>query len=139
MPGCTEAETSAAPEISAGAWFNTDELKLADLKGKLVVVEFWATWCPPCRASIPHLKELHDKYNEKGLVLISLSNEKKETVEPFVQKAGMTWAVAAESNSGGDYGVRGIPHAAVVKDGKIIWKGHPMSGLDKVIEENLSK
>jgi thiol-disulfide isomerase/thioredoxin len=135
VPGCTQGKTGAAPEVNAGKWLNTESFKLADHKDKIVVVEFWATWCPPCRASIPHLKKLHETYKDKGLVLVSLSNEPVDTVTEFGKKADMTWIVGAESNSGSDYGVSGIPSAFIVVNGEIVWNGHPMGGLDAEIEK----
>lgn len=135
VPGCTQSKTGPAPEVSAGKWINADSFKLADNSDKIVVVEFWATWCPPCRKSIPHLKELHEKYSDKGLVIVSLSNEPVDTILEFNKKAGMTWIVGAESNSGQAYGVTGIPAAFIVVDGNIVWNGHPMGGLDAEIEK----
>jgi thiol-disulfide isomerase/thioredoxin len=138
VPGCSQSEGGAAPEISADAWLNTEPIKIADLTGKLIVVEFWATWCPPCRASIPHLKKMNDEYKDKGLVLISLTQEPMDKVEGFAKKAGMDWAVGTGSKSGSDYGVQGIPHAFIVKDGKIAWRGHPMSGLDEEVKKHIA-
>jgi thiol-disulfide isomerase/thioredoxin len=116
------------PEIKAEGWFNAEKgPTLADLKGKVVVVEFWATWCPPCRKSIPHLIGLHEKYAKKGVTIVGLSNEPKDTVEPFVQAQKMNYIVGWGSKSAGDYGVRGIPTAFVIgRDGKVAWQGHPM-------------
>ena len=128
----------AAPEISAGKWYNTSPLSLSKLKGKVVVVEFWATWCGPCVKSIPHLKEIHSKYSSKGVVLVSLSGESAAAVTPFVKDKGMTYAVGAESETSEKYSVTGIPHAVVVgRDGKVAWEGHPMNGLDQAIEAAL--
>lgn len=135
MPGCTQ-EGSEAPEISAGVWFNSEGTTLADNHDKVVIVEFWATWCPPCRAIIPHLKELHETYKDQGVVLVSLSNEPEATVADFVKKAGMTWIIGAESNTGGDYGVRGIPASYIVVEGKIVWNGHP-NGVEAKLKEIL--
>jgi thiol-disulfide isomerase/thioredoxin len=127
-----------AIEIQAGKWLNTQPLKLSALKGKVVVIEFWATWCGPCRASIPHLKELNAKYASKGLTLVSLTDERAEVAEPFVKQNGMDYPIGTDSSTGEAYGVTGIPHAVVVgKDGKVAWEGHPMSGLDKAIEAAL--
>ncbi len=127
-----------AIEINAGKWLNTQPLKLSSMKGKVVVVEFWATWCGPCRASIPHLKELNAKYASKGLTLVSLTDERAEVAEPFVKQNGMDYAIGTDSTTSNDYGVTGIPHAVVVgKDGKVAWEGHPMNGLDKAIEAAL--
>lgn len=127
-----------AIEINAQSWLNTKPVKLSGLKGKVVVVEFWATWCGPCRASIPHLKELNAKYASKGLTLVSLTDEGAEVAGPFVKQNGMDYAIGTGSTTGEDYGVTGIPHAVVVgKDGKVVWEGHPMSGLDQAVEAAL--
>lgn len=133
---------AAPPEIKAAGYINgADGLSLASLKGKVVVVEFWATWCPPCRKSIPHLIELHEKHKDKGLTIIGLSDEGKDVVAPFAEKMKMTYVVGFGSQSGGDYGVKGIPTAFVVgADGKLVWSGHPMQGdFEKAIEEALAK
>ena len=127
-----------APEINAGSWYNADgkKVSLADLKGKVTVVEFWATWCPPCRKSIPHLNKLHKKYKDKGVVIIGLSNEKSDTVKKFVKKQNMKYIVGAGSKSGGTYGVSGIPTAFIIgADGTLLWKGHPMNGMDAALEK----
>lgn len=143
VPGCTQGENAVAPEVTAGKWFNVDSFSLADNKDKIVVVEFWATWCPPCRKSIPHLKKMSEEYADKNVVIVSLSNEPSATIEKFMGKADMPWIIGAESKSGGDYGVSGIPSAFIVVDGKIVWNGHPMGGLEeelkKVVEAKSSK
>ena len=122
-----------------------DAVDLAVGKGKQVyVVEFWATWCPPCRDSIPHLTELQKKFKDKGVTIVGISDETAAKVEPFVKKMAetMDYVVALDSDrktSGdymGAYGQNGIPTAFIVdKEGRIAWVGHPMSGLDTAIEE----
>ena len=79
-----------APEISAKSWFNApSNLSLAALRGKIVVVEFWATWCPPCRTSIPHLNALQKDWASKGVVIIGLTDEHKAKVKQFMKKLPM--------------------------------------------------
>ncbi|GIW72410.1 MAG: hypothetical protein KatS3mg102_1952 [Planctomycetota bacterium] len=137
-------EGDAAPEIEAAKWYNVDKPPtLAALKDKVVVVEFWATWCPPCRRSIPHLNELHGKYKDKGLVVIGLSNEDPDAdkVKAFIQEniesgKKMTYAVGFGSETARKYGVRGIPTAFIVVGGKITWSGHP---LDPRFENAIEK
>lgn len=100
------AETSAAkvpskPEIGkpapvfSGRLLDKKLLKLEDLlkkKNKIILVDFWATWCPPCRGEIPHLQELYKEYHKKGLVIVSVNvNEDAETIESFIQKTEMPW------------------------------------------------
>lgn len=113
----------------------------------IVVVEFWATWCPPCRASIPHLTELQQKFKERGVIFVGLSNEPLETVKPFVEKMGdkMNYVVAIDDGNKtsagymGVFGVGGIPHAFVVdRSGAISWHDHPMADLDQAIEKALA-
>lgn len=125
-------------EINAATWYNTAEpLTLAGLRGKVVVLEFWATWCPPCRASIPHLIALHNQYKNNDVVIIGLTDEDDEAanVGAFVREMKMNYPVGTGSTSGRAYGVRGIPTAFVIaRDGSVAWQGHPMKGLDAAIE-----
>ncbi|MCX7005179.1 MAG: TlpA disulfide reductase family protein [bacterium] len=131
-----------APEIGARKWLNTPgNVTLKDLADKIVVVEFWATWCPPCRKSIPHLIELNAQYKDKGVVFIGLTNEdyKKANIAKFVKEMKIDYIIGTASDAGKKYGVEGIPTAFVVgKDGTILWSGHPMDGLDKALEAALA-
>lgn len=122
-------------EVSAQKWLNAESFTLEANKDKIVVLEFWATWCPPCRASIPHLKEMSDKYKDKGVVFVSLTNEDvSDKLIKFCNANKMSWVIGLGSNSANDYGVRGIPHAFIIADGKIKWEGHPMDKMDSVID-----
>ena len=104
-------------------------------KGKNVfVVEFWATWCPACRASIPHLTELQEKYGDEGLVVLGISIEEPDDVTAFLNEAGakMDYAVAVDRSQKTAYSYmvpfdeNSIPHAFVVdKYGNLVWHGHP--------------
>ena len=82
-----------------------------EFKGKATIVEFWATWCPPCRASIPHLNEINKKFKDKGLVVIGISDETKEKVEKFQKDVPMEYHVAVGGAAiQGKFGINGIPH-----------------------------
>lgn len=135
QPAAQNAVGDTAPEIRAGEWLNSAPLTLAALRGRVVILEFWATWCPPCRTSIPHLITLSKSYAGKPVTFISLTQEDKSTVQQFMDNdpaMKMPYALACSSSSSAAYGVRGIPHAFVIgKDGKILWRGHPMSGQFK--------
>ena len=114
-------------EINAKGWINSEGVSLEKLKGKVVVVEFWATWCPPCRASIPHLVELRNKLDKNKVEIIGLTDEPKDKVEPFAKDMKMNYTVGWGSTSAGAYGVNGIPHAFIIgPDGLVAWDGHPM-------------
>ncbi len=113
-------------------------------KGKIYVVEFWATWCPPCLRSIPHLTEVAAKVKDKGVQIVGISNEKPEVVKPFVEKQGdnMNYVVAIDADSKvgtaymNAYGQGGIPTAFIVdKAGKVVWFGHPMADMEEVLEQ----
>jgi thiol-disulfide isomerase/thioredoxin len=138
-----------APKLKTGKWVQ-GEAVTAFAKDKAYIVEFWATWCGPCRTSIPHLNEIYQKFKDKGLVVIGQNvwENDEAQVKPFVEKMGdkMTYRVALDDKTGQEKGAmaetwmeaagqRGIPAAFLVgKDGKIAWIGHPMSLQESVIE-----
>lgn len=133
-----------APALHISKWLKGDSLSEFK-KGRVYVVEFWATWCKPCIAGMPHLSELARKYKKDVSVIGVSIKERKETtlanIEKFVAGMGdkMDYNVAIESGTAmGDnwmtaYGERGIPFSFVVdKEGRIAWCGPPKN-LDNVL------
>ncbi len=142
-----------APKLQTGKWVQGEPVKEFE-NGKAYVVEFWATWCGPCRVSIPHLNEIYTKYKDKGLIVIGQDcwERDDELVAPFVKKMGdkMTYRVALDDKKDNEKGKmaetwmtaagrRGIPSAFLVDTkGKIAWIDHPMQLKDKTIEDVLA-
>ena len=142
-----------APKLETGKWVQGEPVKEFQ-KGKAYIVEFWATWCPPCRASIPHLNEVFIKYKDKGLVVIGqdCSEQDDSRVAPFVKQMGdkMTYRVALDNKASDKQGQmaktwmkaagqQGIPSAFLVDTkGVIAWIGHPMQLKDQVIQDVLA-
>ena len=135
----------SAPELKISKWVKGDPAQISDNEKGIYVVEFWATWCPPCRTSIPHLTEIQNRFKDKNVTIIGVTDERENVVKPFVDNLGskMDYRVAIDQGATAAgymkaYGVNGIPHAFIVQNKKIIWHGHPMAGLDKTLEEVVS-
>jgi thiol-disulfide isomerase/thioredoxin len=123
------------PEIKLDEWISAQP----DTAGKPILLEFWATWCPPCRKSIPHLNELHEQYKDKSLVIIGVSDEDATVVKNFQKATEMKYPNGLSKDLVQKYGVNGIPHAFLIgKDGKLLWHGHPME-LNKTAIEGALK
>ena len=116
--------TALAPDFSL-ATTDGKTLKLSSYRGKVVIVDFWATWCPPCLKGIPDLIELKKKYGKKGFEVIGVSvdTESKDKVVPFIKEKGINYPVVyGDMNVYQQYGgIRSIPTSFVIdKNGKII-------------------
>ena len=129
----TNRQGEEAPEFSVAQWVS----KRPDMKNKTVVIDFWATWCGPCRAAIPHMNELQQTFSE-DLVCVGVSNESADAFKQGMSSRQLnkpntfaySLALDPSARMQRHFGVRGIPHCVVISpDGKVRWQGHP-SGLD---------
>ena len=132
-----------APGLDIDTWVKGEETTIES--GKVYVIEFWATWCGPCRKSIPHLTELQEQYEDAGLVIIGISDEEVGTVRPFVEKMGkrMNYIVATDRRDATKRawfkraGLQGIPAVFIVdRDGQLAFIGNPVdpqSQFDSVL------
>ncbi|WNC17204.1 thiol-disulfide oxidoreductase ResA [Brevibacillus brevis] len=90
---------SAAPNFSLQQ-LNGPEMALGDLKGKGVVLNFWGTWCEPCKKELPALQQQYNQFKDKGLVVIGVNiGESPVAVEPFVKQFGVNFPILLDSDS----------------------------------------
>jgi len=125
LPHCAREKKQpqgVAPDFTLKTLDNED-ISLSGFKGKVVLLDFWATWCGPCRESIPHLVQLQKTYQEKGFQVIGLSVDKGDgnAVRKFVKSMDIPYPVAiAPEDVARNYGVSSLPTTLLIdKQGKI--------------------
>ena len=138
------AEGKVAPEFSFPTPDGKNKLGPQDFKGKILVLDFWASWCGPCRAEIPHLKEAYKEYSTKGVAFFSVSIDKDDAAwRKAMKEENMPWAQAQAPKAGKDvmkqYQFSGIPYILVLdEEGKIVAKNLRGKALTDKLEELLS-
>jgi cytochrome c biogenesis protein CcmG/thiol:disulfide interchange protein DsbE len=119
------AELSGAAPAFTLVDVNGKSVSLADFKGKVVILDFWATWCPPCKREIPDFIKLQSEYGSKGVQIVGIALDQPGKVEAFVKDNGMNYPVLMGTNEvAASYGgVEAIPTTFIIdKSGKIVTK-----------------
>lgn len=139
---CSPSSAPGAPEAAAalsGRTLDGKTVSLSDYKGKVVLVDFWATWCDPCKAEIPELIKLHDNLGSKGFVLLGVSmDEEAEAVAPFAKKAQINYPVILNGSERAPKGwvVPGLPTAYLIgRDGTVLKRQFGSKSLPKLTAE----
>lgn len=134
-----------APELRVEDWVQGGPTPLSSLKGKVVLVNFWQTWCPHCKDELPHLAELYNKYKDKGFVVIGCTkNDKRQDekqLSDFLMEKPVPFPIArVNPSSSNDYAVTGIPAGALVdRKGIVRYRAHPSTFTPDKIEALLNE
>ncbi|HEX8653502.1 MAG TPA: TlpA disulfide reductase family protein [Pyrinomonadaceae bacterium] len=143
-----------APEISIQTWINSEPLTLADLRGRVVLLEFWATWCKPCQEMFPKLRKLHEEYGARGLSVVALTrhyfaqrgtaaseSEEIELIGKVVKDNGLEFpvGVALDERVQSLYGATGVPTLALIDRSGIVRYAHFGGGEDDRFDEILNR
>jgi thiol-disulfide isomerase/thioredoxin len=134
------SESAAAPELAAGEWINSAPLKLNDLRGRVVLVEFWTFGCINCRNTLPYVKSWHDRYQAKGLTVIGVHSpefdeeRRVENLRREVTSLGIRYAVVTDNDyqTWNAYHVEAWPTTFLLdKQGRIRWMHVGEGGYDQ--------
>jgi len=112
-----------APEFIVEKWLTPTP----EMRGKYVLIEYWATWCGPCRRSIPLLNEIHRRFGDR-LIVIAISDEPEEAVRALEEpRIEYHVAIDTQARMKKALGVTGIPHAIILEpEGYVVWEGYPL-------------
>ena len=141
LPHCGKKvkETGLAPDFTLKS-LEGQEINLASLKGKVVLLDFWATWCGPCRESIPHLVDLFKNYQVKGLEVIGMSLDKGEAdaVRRFIHSMSIPYPIVLTPEEvSRKFGVTALPTTLLIdKEGRIQEK---MIGFNSKIAKEMTE
>jgi len=116
-----------------------NKVTLSALKGKVVILDFWATWCPPCRAAIPRLIELYNKYQNQGLLVLGIALDERNEVIKLSKEMGINYPVLFDDKqTSRNYEIQSIPTLFVIdKKGKQVYKeiGFSEEGFSQMEEK----
>ncbi len=106
-----QAVAGMAPDFTLRT-LDGKQVTLSDLRGRPVLINFWATWCPPCRLEMPAMQRVYERHKDEGLVILAVNyRETEEQVRPFVEELGLTFSILLDrdGNVANQYRVLGLP------------------------------
>jgi peroxiredoxin len=130
----SDKERKAAPEFELKD-ADGKTVRLSDYKGKVVLLDFWATWCGPCKIEIPWFIEFERQYKDKGFAVIGVSMDEEgwTVVKPFVTELAINYRVLQGNDSTADLygGVSALPTTFLIdREGRVAWKHEGLAGKD---------
>ncbi|MDW8321473.1 MAG: TlpA disulfide reductase family protein [Armatimonadota bacterium] len=138
-------EGDAAPNITLNL-LNGETRSLADYKGKVVVLDFWATWCAPCRFTTPKMIQFHNRHRDQNVVVIGVAVDvtSRDEIEQFVREIGINYPIAVDTDTAakGAYQIRSLPTLFVIdKEGNILRRleGYDPQNTIQTLEETVKR
>jgi cytochrome c biogenesis protein CcmG, thiol:disulfide interchange protein DsbE len=134
------AEGEKAPAFDVKEVGSAKKVSLSDLKGKVVLIDFWATWCGPCRMIEPEIDQLYAKYKDKGFEVLAVSNEPINDIERFAKTRTHSYPIFHDyiGAANGVFKVESLPTQVIVgRDGTIVWSqvGAETGSLTRAVDE----
>jgi len=148
IPLASSSERTSAPDFSLPRIGQPGNVNLTELKGRVVYLDFWATWCPPCRKSFPWMEEMHTRYKDEGLTIVAVNIDGKvELAEKFVQELNPGFIVAHDpgKKTASLYKLRAMPSSYLInRNGNIIsthlgFRTSKSISLEKEIQQALKQ
>jgi peroxiredoxin len=133
-----------APSLKVTEWIGCDPKTLDDLKGKVVLLDFWATWCKPCIEMYPEMRKWVEEFGPQGLVILGITNLSRQTsaeVRRFVDRRKLPWPVAIDpkNQTHSDYGVSPLPHTFLIDRQGVVRLEHRGGGDLTAIKEKVKE
>ena len=122
-----EAPDDGVPALEA-VTLDGDSVALADLRGEVILLNVWATWCVPCRQEAPELEALHQRYDDRGLRVVGVTVDNRgaeQQIRQFIERFGMTYDIwwDADGRVIDEFGAAGVPLTVLLdRDGRVAWR-----------------